>query len=113
MNTFKSFDDLEFKPHPNCKDGVWASLRLSKDIRISAVAGPSQYGSVETGLYEIAVLYKEDYVPLQISSDVIGWQSKNQIDHLMALLQMGDGLTDSWLKGKYTEKAEWEKEIYS
>ena len=113
MNTFKSFDDLEFKPHPNSKDGVWASLRLSKDIRISVIAGPSQYGSVESELYEVAVLYKEDYVPLQISSDVLGWQSKNQINHLMALLQMGDGLTDSWLKGKYTEKAEWQKEIYS
>ena len=113
MNTFKSFEDLEFKPHPNSKDGIRASLRLSKDIRISVIAGPSQYGSVESELYEVAVLNKEDYVPLTISSDVLGWQSKNQINHLMALLQMGDGLTDSWLKGKYTEKAEWQKEIYS
>lgn len=91
INQLLNFDDLDFKPHRHA-DGVQAVLDLGNDISISVVAnndgGQGLYGQVSDGLYEVAVFYKNDMVPLSPADDVVGWQSSNQISYLMMKAQV-------------------------
>ena len=91
INELLNFDDLDFKPHRHA-DGVQAVLDLGNHLSISVVAnndgGQGLYGQVSDGLYEVAVFYKNDMIPLSPSDDVVGWQSSNQISYLMMKAQV-------------------------
>ncbi len=108
----KTFDDLEFNPHANNPASVQARLDLGNSISISVVAGEGLYGSVETDLYEVGAFQGKEWIPLSCADDVIGWQSPQQISHLMAKLQ-ADNVQD-WIKQKIGEKLDWQEEnIYT
>jgi len=91
INELLNFDDLVFKPHRHA-DGVQAVLDLGNDLSISVVAnndgGQGLYGQVSDGLYEVAVFYKNDMIPLSPADDVVGWQSPNQISYMMMKAQV-------------------------
>ena len=116
----KTFDDLVFKDHPNTADGLMCQLKLG-DYTISVVTMKGDkdgsvfgglYGSQPAGTYEVAVFGKSEMVPLSCADDVVGWQSPEQITHLMAQLQADD--VQHWEKVKSAEKKTWQEEhIYS
>ena len=99
-----SFDDLEFKPHSSTLDNaVHAVLRFENGFSISVVASDmpegqrgSFYGNVADNEYEIAIYDdNDDYVPLHLSDDVLGWQSPLSVSNYMREAQING---KSWAK---------------
>lgn len=95
-NALKTFDDLNFNPHPHAKDmGVSASITLDNGYSLSVVAnaegGDCFYGN-HPHTYEVAVFNQRgDFVPLALCDDVIGWQLPHQVTSLMQQFQL-DGI---------------------
>lgn len=85
-----SFDDLEFKPHI-MGNAVQARLDFDNGFSISVIASDmpegqrgSFYGNVSDNEYEIAIYDDNgDMVPLQLSDDVLGWQSPLSVSNHM------------------------------
>jgi len=110
-----SFDDLEFKPHANV-GGVHAVLRFENGFSISVVASDmpegqrgSFCGNVADNEYEIAI-YDEngDYVPLQLSDDVLGWQSPLSVSNHMRDAQING---KSWVRLLQKLRDDFRKEL--
>ena len=95
-STMKTFDDLNFNPHPSAKDlGVQASITFDNGYAISVVSnvdgGQCFYGN-HPDTYEVAVFNQRgDFVPLQTCDDVLGWQNRIQVSKLMSQFQQ-DGV---------------------
>lgn len=92
----KTFDDLNFTPHPHAKDlGVVASLTLDNGYAFSVVAntdGGSLFYGDHPNTYEVAIFNQRgDFVPLSVSDDVLGWQAPHQITALMHQFEI-DGI---------------------
>ena len=90
----KNFDDLNFLPHGNHSNAIQARLDLGDGFEISVVAHKDKqpsfgglYGDASNGTYEVAVFRGDDFVPLNTSDDVLGWQTKDDINDLMSKLQ--------------------------
>lgn len=95
-NALKTFDDLNFTPHPHAKDmGVSASITLDNGYSFSIVAnaeGGSLFYGNHPDTYEVAVFNQRgDFVPLGVCDDVIGWQLPHQVTALMQQFQL-DGI---------------------
>lgn len=89
-NKIYTFDDLDFKPHPNPynKGAVQARLRLNENVEVSVVGGGrGLYGDgVET--FEIAAFDSSgNFIKLANNDDVLGWQSVAEINEIMAKFQ--------------------------
>ena len=89
-NKIYTFDDLDFKPHPNPynKGAVQARLRLNENVEVSVVGGGTGlYGDgVET--FEIAAFDSSgNFIKLANNDDVLGWQSVAEINEIMAKFQ--------------------------
>ncbi len=89
-NKIYTFDDLDFKPHPNTynKGAVQARLRLNENVEVSVVGGGrGLYGDgVET--FEIAAFDSSgNFIKLANNDDVLGWQSVAEINEIMAKFQ--------------------------
>jgi hypothetical protein len=84
----KTFDDLEFKPHPIGRGAVQARLDLGNDIEVSVVGGNGLYGNGKTS-FEVAAFYKtlRKFVPMPDGDDVSGWNSKEQVTELINYLE--------------------------
>ena len=106
------FDDLDFKPHRGSEDAVQARLDFGNGLSISVVAGLKDrrglYGSVEEGLYEVAIFDKNGMIPLSPSDDVVGWQSPAQVSILMAKAQAEGSV---WVDELIEDKAEFRKDL--
>ena len=110
-----SFDDLEFKPHANV-GGVHAVLRFENGFSISVVASDmpegqrgSFYGNVADNEYEIAIYDDNgDYVPLQLSDDVLGWQSPLSVSNHMRDAQING---KSWVRLLQKLRDDFRKEL--
>jgi hypothetical protein len=82
------FSDLQFNPHPNYPDtGVQAKHFFDNGYGVSVVSFPGSYGFRE-GLYESAVLKgteeeSEICYDTEITSDVIGHQSEEEVEVLL------------------------------
>ena len=94
MTIKKTFSDLEFNDHPNNPDGIQAILSLGNNLSISVVSMKgketefgSLYGSVLAGTYEVAVFHNGSMIPLSPFDDVLGWQTEDDLNKLMANLQ--------------------------
>ena len=115
----KTFDDLEFKRHAVKADGVQARLDLGNGLQISVVAMKDKdqslgglYGNASKGTYEVAVFGNNDsMIPLASYDDVLGWQTKDDINKLMDNLQ-GDGAND-FIDNLHLAKATWKAGIYN
>ena len=106
------FDDLDFQPHRGTDDAVQATLDFGNGLSISVVAGLKDrrglYGSVEEGLYEVAIFDENGMIPLSPSDDVVGWQSPAQVSILMAKAQSEGSV---WVDELIEDKAEFRREL--
>ena len=102
----KTFDDLEFNPHPNILKGVRGMLHLDNELQVSVVAGDTFYN--DEGTYEVAIFKDGDFVPISTSDDVIGWQTPEQIDILLEELQTDPS---GFIERKVQERAEHRREL--
>ena len=94
MTIKKTFSDLVFNDHPNNPDGVQAILNLGNDLSLSVVSMKNSttqygglYGNASNGTYEVAVFHHDNMLPLSPFDDVLGWQSEDDLNELMASLQ--------------------------
>ena len=84
----KTFNDLEFKPHPSGIGGILSRIKFDNGYGASIVQGPHTYGG-EDGLYELAVLNSNgDLIyDTPITSDVEGYLSEAQVTDLLIKIQ--------------------------
>mgnify|MGYP003123709070 CR=1 FL=1 len=100
MKNLKTFSDLDFSTDADDPKTIRARLQLG-DYTVSVVTSLGverglAYGTRPSGTYEVAVLdYKGDFVPLGVADDVLGWQSIDQLNYLMAQLQADD--VEDWV----------------
>jgi hypothetical protein len=86
----KTFNDLTFTKHPNGIDGaVQAKLVLDNNITLSVVGGSGLYGD-GTESFEVGAWYNDtnDWIRLSEHDDVIGWQSKEDINQIIQKLML-------------------------
>lgn len=85
----KTFKDLEFKPHNNCKGGIQAIMEFPNGYGISVIQGKYFYCNDNT--YEVAVLKNGNLCyDTDITDDVLGYQTEEDITRIMKKLQTGD-----------------------
>ena len=113
MNNQKGFKDLVFKAHANHADSVHARLDLGDDFVVSVAAHKNRgaelgglYGNVAEGLYEVAVFHKNQMLPLSGCDDVLGWQSIEQINDLLANIK-----NQSYVDFLHQKRKEYEEEL--
>ena len=113
-----SFQDLKFNAHAVKADGVQARLDLGNGLQISVVAMKDKdqsfgglYGNASKGTYEVAVFRNDSMIPLALYDDVLGWQTKDDINKLMDSLQ-GDG-ANNFIDDLHLAKANYQAEIYN
>jgi hypothetical protein len=84
----KTFNDLEFKPHPSGIGGIVSRIKFDNGYGASVVQGPHTYGG-EDGLYELAVVGKDDEIcyDTPITGDVEGYLSEAQVTDLLIKIQ--------------------------
>jgi hypothetical protein len=85
----KTFNDLIFTKHSNGMDGcVQAKLILDNNITLSVVGGA--YGLYGDGkeTFEVGAWHNDskDWIKLSEHDDVVGWQSKDDIDQIIQKL---------------------------
>ena len=99
----KTFKDLEFKQHKS-GNGIGAVMTFDNGNILSVVAGQSFYSNPREDLddvdlfdsFEVAVLRRDvvgwsdfvtkEFVP-NANDDVLGWQTRGEINTLMLLVQ--------------------------
>jgi len=94
MTVKKTFSDLVFNDHANNPDGIQAIMSLGNDLSISVVSMKNSntqygglYGDASNGTYEVAVFHNDSMLPLSPFDDVLGWQTEDDLNELMASLQ--------------------------
>ena len=114
MKNLKTFADLDFTADSDDLKTIRARLQLG-DYTVSVVTSLGvnrgfSYGTLPSQTFEVAVFdAKGDFVPLGVADDVLGWQSMDQLNYLMAQLQADD--VEDWAKVKRAEKLTWQKEL--
>ena len=80
----KTFDNLEFEPHPNGLGGKIAQMELGNGYKISVVGGGrGLYGDGET-TFEVAMFDRVgEMITLGENDQVLGWQTKNQVNEII------------------------------
>lgn len=83
----KTFDDLEFKPHPYRK-GFASQIVFDNGFGASVVSIESSYGG-KKGLYELAVLDKDGKLTYDtpITDNVVGYLSPEQVTEYLFRIQ--------------------------
>ena len=127
MKNLKTFADLDFTADPDDLKTIRARLQLG-DYTVSVVTSLGvqrgfSYGTLPSQTFEVAVFDEKsdtfeaavfdprgNFVPLGVADDVLGWQSMDQLNHLMAQLQSDD--VEEWVKWKRAKKLTWQKELY-
>ena len=114
MKNLKNFSDLDFSADSDDLKTIRARLQLG-DYTVSVVTSLGvergfSYGTLPSLTFEVAVFdYKGDFVPLSVADDVLGWQSMDQLNYLMAKLQADD--VEDWVKVKRAEKLAWQNDM--
>ena len=80
----KTFDDLEFGPHPNGLGGKIAQMDLGNGYKISVVGGGrGLYGDGET-TFEVAMFNRmNEMITLGENDQVLGWQTIDEINEII------------------------------
>ena len=86
-NNMKTFDDLQFTPHPNM-NGVQARIQFENGYGASIVKGEYTYGGND-GLYELAVLDSNGDLTYNtpITDDVLGNLTLQEVTDTMIAIQ--------------------------
>ena len=114
MKNLKNFSDLDFSADSDDLKTIRSRLQLG-DYTVSVVTWLGvergfSYGTLPSQTFEVAVFdAKGDFVPLSVADDVLGWQSMDQLNYLMAQLQADD--VEVWIANKMAEKLAWQKEM--
>ena len=114
MKNLKTFADLDFTADSDDLKTIRARLQLG-DYTVSVVTSLGvergfSYGTLPSLTFEVAVFdAKGDFVPLSVADDVLGWQSMDQLNYLMAQLQADD--VEVWMANKMAEKLTWQREM--
>ena len=114
MKNLKNFSDLDFSADSDDLKTIRARLQLG-DYTVSVVTSLGvnrgfSYGTLPSQTFEVAVFdAKGDFVPLSVADDVLGWQSMDQLNYLMAQLQADD--VEVWMANKMAEKLAWQREM--
>jgi hypothetical protein len=84
---YKTFDDIEFKPHP-MGNGIQGVITFDNGYGASVVKTDTSYGGLE-GLYELAILDKDGHLiyTTQISDDVMGYLEPERITEKLIEIQ--------------------------
>ena len=114
MKNLKTFADLDFTADPDDLKTIRARLRLGNyTLSVVTWLGVKRgfsYGTLPSQTFEVAVFdAKGDMVPLSVADDVLGWQSMDQLNYLMAQLQADD--VETWMSIKRAEKLAWQREM--
>lgn len=111
--TIKDFVDLDFNAHRTTNNAIRATLDLGNGIQISVVAHKDNqpsfgglYGDASKGTYEVAVFQNDDFVPLSTADDVLGWQTKDDINDLMSKLQGNPDKVGDFIDGLHLARSE-------
>jgi hypothetical protein len=80
-----TFENLKFETHPNISGAFSANLDLPNGLFVSVISGDGAYSSKDT--YEIAMFWQGDFIQLGAYDDVLGYQSKEQIDEILRKAQ--------------------------
>ena len=90
----KTFNDLKFKKHP-LGNGIQATIEIAPNIFISVIAGEGFYSTSKNGSKK-PVTKVEDVISFEVGIidenlsvdeqewEVVGWQSRNDIDALLS-----------------------------
>ena len=90
----KTFNDLKFEKHP-IGNGIQAKFKTSSNILISVIAGEGFYSTSKDGSKK-PVTKVEDVISFEVGIidenlpednqewEVVGWQSRNDIDALLS-----------------------------
>ena len=80
----KTFDDLEFVPHPTGLGGKIAQMDLGNGYKISVVGGGrGLYGDGET-TFEVAMFDRVgDMIKLGENDQVLGWQTIDEVNEII------------------------------
>ena len=114
MKNLKNFSDLDFSADSDDLKTIRARLQLG-DYTVSVVTSLGvergfSYGTLPSQTFEVAVFdAKGDFVPLSVADDVLGWQSMDQLNYLMAKLQADD--VEVWIANKMAEKLAWQNDM--
>lgn len=84
---FKSFDDIDFKPHP-LGNGIQGVVMFDNGYGASVVQTDYSYGG-RLGLYELAVLDKDGHITYNtpITEDVIGYLDPEKVTEKLIQIQ--------------------------
>lgn len=80
----KTFNNLEFRPHPNGMGGKLAQMELGNGYKISVVGGGrGLYGDGKT-TFEVAMFDRVgDMIKLGNDDQVLGWQTIDEINEII------------------------------
>jgi len=83
----KTFNDLDFKPHPHV-DGVVSRITFENGYGASVVKHDFSYGGKD-GLYELAVLDTKGEITYSthITNDVVGYLNESEVTDLLEQIQ--------------------------
>ena len=116
--TIKDFVDLDFNAHRTTNNAIQAKLDLGNGIQISVVSHKDNqpsfgglYGNASNGTYEVAVFHNDDFVPLSVADDVIGWQTKDDINDLMDKLQGKPDKIHDFIDGLHLAKSKFRADL--
>ena len=116
--TIKDFVDLDFNAHRTTSNAIQAKLDLGNGIQISVVSHKDKqpsfgglYGDASNGTYEVAVFHNDDFVPLSVADDVVGWQTKDDINDLMGKLQGDIDKVGDFIDSLHLAKSEFRSHL--
>lgn len=82
-----TFDDLKFAPHPTRQGGIRATDSFTNGYGYSVIQADFSYGANE-GLYELAVLHREDLCyDSGITDDVLGHLTEADVTALLQRIE--------------------------
>jgi len=85
-NKVYTFQDLKFEPRSLTRN-IGAKLKFENGFEVSVIAGPSAYGDGKE-TFEIAAFDPSgNFIRLGVNDDVLGWQSPEEINVIMAEIQ--------------------------
>ena len=87
MYKMKTFEDLEFIPHPADVGGKQAVMEFENGFGISVIFGSTFYSDGKN-TYEVGILYKGSLCyDSGITDDVIGQVTKEEVNKIMKVVQ--------------------------
>ena len=89
----KKFEDISWKQHGLGKGFIQGLLMLNNGIELSVVAGPTMYSLPKDAgnspddfdKFEVAVFDQDGKFILSEEGDVLGWQSREDINKLIQI----------------------------